>query len=91
MVRVHFAEREPVTLDPNEIEFTAAGGVVLRYQELAEVTDPQDIRLKRRVPAGPPRLLGAWSRDAHWTQVEEIVSEDSKEAASERPALEVAR
>lgn len=90
MVRVHFAEREPVVLDPNEIEFTAAGGVVFRHQELVEMTDPQDLRVKRWVPAGPPRLLGAWSRDARWTQVEEIEPENEG-AAPERPALEVAR
>lgn len=91
MVRVHFAEREPVTLDPNEIEFTAAGGVVMRYQETVELTDPQNVRVKQRVPTGPPRLLGAWSRDARWTYIEEIAPEDNEEAGPERPALEVAR
>lgn len=88
MVRVHFTEREPVICDPNEIEFTAAGGVVLRHQELSEVVDPQDIRRKVRVPTAPPRLLGAWSKDAHWTWIEPL--EDNEEAA-ERPTLEVAR
>jgi len=83
MVRVHFAERESAEYDANEIEFTAAGAVILRRVELTEVADPRDIRVKHRIPAAPPVLLGAWSRDARWVHVEEF-------GAAERP-LEVAQ
>jgi hypothetical protein len=82
MIRVHFAERESAEYDANEIEFTAAGAVILRRVELAEVVNPQDVRQKMRVPTGPPVLLGAWSRDARWVHVEEF-------EAAQRP-LEVA-
>ena len=89
MVRVEFAERDPIEYEGvTEIEFTAAGGVVLRTQLLGEWTNPQDIREKRTVPAGPPRLLGAWSKDSRWTHVVQVEDEP---AAVERPSLEVAR
>lgn len=89
MVRVEFADREPVEYENvTEMDFTAAGGVVLRVQPLTEWTNPQDIRDKRTVPAGPPRLLGAWSKDSHWTHVVQLEDEP---AAGERPSLEVAR
>lgn len=89
MVRVEFADREPVEYEGvTEIEFTAGGGVVLRNQPLAEVTNPQDIRQKATIPTGPPRLLGAWSKDSHWTHVVQVEDEP---AARERPSLEVAR
>lgn len=92
MVRIHFAEREPREYhNVTEIVF-ADGGVILRRQPLVTEVDPQDIRVKRTVPAGPPRLLGAFSRDAHWVEVEEIEDEPESEheVAPERPALEVA-
>lgn len=89
MVRVEFEGREPVEYaEANQIEFTAAGGVVLRNQPLSVVTNPQDIREKAMVPNGPPRLLGAWSKDSHWTHVVQLEDEP---AAAERPTLEVAR
>ena len=90
MVRVEFEGREAVEYEGvTEIEFTAAGGVVLRNQPLSEVVNPQDIRQKAVVPTGPPRLLGAWSKDSRWTHV--IQLEADEPAAAERPPLEVAR
>lgn len=89
MIRVEFAEREPIEYEGvTEVEFTAAGGVVLRNQPLAEVINPQNVTQKATVPTGPPRLLGAWSKDSRWTHVVQIEDEP---AAIERPSLEVAR
>lgn len=90
MIRVHFAEREPIDYENvTELEFTAAGAVVLRTQPLDSFPDPQNVRVKVTVPTGPPRLLGAWSKDARWTHVEELP--DVEPAAIERHPLEVAR
>jgi len=84
MVRVHFAEREPVDYaDVTELEFTAAGAVILRRQPLQRVTDPQNVREQRIVPSGPPVLLGAWSAYARWTHVEQLPDAPAAEAAPE--------
>jgi hypothetical protein len=88
MIRVHFAEREPATYDNvTEMEFTAAGAVILRTQPLQSVTDPGNLRVTRTIPIGPPKLLGAWSTHAKWTHVEEVPDEPG----AERAPLEVAR
>lgn len=89
MVRVEFAEREPIEYeDVNQIEFTAAGGIVLRFQPLTAGANPQDLRQTMLIPTGPPILLGAWSKDSRWTHVVQL---DDEPAAEERPSLEVAR
>ena len=89
MVRIEFAERESIEYeDVNQIEFTAAGGVVLRYQPLTAGANPQDLRQTMLIPTGPPILRGAWSKDSGWTYMVQIEDEP---AAAERPSLEVAR
>jgi hypothetical protein len=89
MVRVEFADREPVEYeDVTEITFTGAGGVALHTQPLTRFPNPQNLQEITTVPTGPPRLLGAWSKDSHWTHV---VQTEDETAAEERPTLEVAR
>lgn len=72
MIRVTFLEREPVECEPNEIEFTASGAVVLRVVEFAEQyqNGPQG-PAKVRVPVAS-RLLHAFSPAAGWVAVEEV-------------------
>jgi len=72
MIRVHFAEREPIDYDANEVEFAANGTVILRHQDLELRTDPKDIRRQTLIANGPPRLLAAWSPLSGWVHIEEI-------------------
>jgi hypothetical protein len=73
--RVIFAEREPVEVEANEFEFTAAGGLVLVWKEFELVRDPQNLGLQHRVPRSV-ELRGAWSRDARWTEVQQIEEDE---------------
>jgi hypothetical protein len=71
MIRIYFAEREPIDLEANEIDFTAAGGVILRRVEFRRVPNPQNLS-EYRMEASNPQLVRAFSRDSHWTEVENI-------------------
>ena len=85
--RVHFAEREPVDVEANEFEFTAAGGLVLTRKEFQMVSDPRDITVRHRVPIAV-ELAGAWSRHACWLEVEQL-ADDEGGAVEPAPLEEV--
>lgn len=86
MIRVHFAEREPIDYDANDLEFTAAGGVIVKRVQFKRVTNPQNVA-EHRLIASNPQVLDAWSRDARWTRVENL--DPDAEAEPVPAALEV--
>lgn len=83
MIRIHFAEREPIDIDANQVEFTAAGGVTFHRVDVRLETNPQNIKETRMV-ASNPQFLWAFSAAAKWTKVENI-EPDHEETLSIRP------
>lgn len=71
MLRVHFDKAPFQDHDANEVEFTMAGGVVLRRVEFRVETDPNNLR-NTVIRQSNPQLVIAYGPGSGWVALENL-------------------